>query len=117
MWTDTDVNGCEASFKANIKAVEQTVAAEMNLGNKSKTKPNPFILLAVEKCINSLSKYIEIQLCVFFCSRWKKGWWMKFTTLCCVDKFVKLHCKMDPWNELGNETKPMSWTFLEIVSA
>lgn len=35
----------------------------------------------------------------------------------CANIFVKLHCKMDPGNELENETKLVSWRFLEIVSA
>lgn len=59
MWIDTYVNSCQVSFKANKKAVEQTVTAEMSLGNKNKTKQNPFFLLAVEKCIDSPSKSIK----------------------------------------------------------
>lgn len=59
MWVDTYVNSCKVSFKANTKAVEQTVTAEMNLGNKSQTKQNPFLLLAVERCIDPPPKSIE----------------------------------------------------------
>lgn len=59
MRVDTYVNSCKVSFKANTKAVEETVSAEMNLGNKSQTKQNPFFVLAVEKCIDPPPKSIE----------------------------------------------------------
>lgn len=84
------------SFKANTKAVEQTVTAEMNPGNKSQTKQNPFLLLAVEKCIDPPPKSIETPSGCFLLYKMEERLVNEVHSLSCADMFVKLQCKMGP---------------------
>lgn len=89
-------------FKANTKAVEQTVIAETNLGNKSKPKPNLLLPLAVEKPIDSPSKSTETPSVCFLLEQVEERLVTDLSgervrhSLDCANMFIKLHCKMDP---------------------